>query len=127
MVIQTDTSGRTLGEERLQEWLALVEAGKRVLVIDACHVGKAIHRLASLDLPVARGIEGKAAIARLMKATGTSVLAVASGKKQVLVGVVENGQGRGLFTPVLLKGRVPPTTTQPSPKPRGYDAPSLRP
>ncbi len=95
---------RTLGEERLREWLALVQAGKRVMVIDTCHAGRALPRLAALELPVRRGVEDKAAIARLMQATGTSVLAAASDKQQALAGVVENGQGRGLFTHVLLQG-----------------------
>ena len=50
------------------------------------------------------GVEDKAAIARLMQATGSSVLSAASDKQQALAGVVENGQGRGLFTHVLLRG-----------------------
>ncbi len=95
---------RTLGEERLREWLALVQAGKRVMVIDSCHAGQALPRLAALNPPVVRGVADKAAIARLMQATGTSVLAAASGQKQALAGVVENGKGRGLFTHVLLQG-----------------------
>ena len=94
----------TLGKKRLREWLALVQAGKRVMVIDSCHAGRALPGLAALGSPLARGVADKAAIARLMQATGTSVLAAASDEQQALAGVIENGQGRGLFTHVLLQG-----------------------
>ncbi|MEZ5449409.1 MAG: hypothetical protein R3E89_10625 [Thiolinea sp.] len=38
-------------------------------------------------------MDDKAAIARLMQATGTSILAAASSQQQALEGVVEGGRG----------------------------------
>ncbi|QTR54942.1 caspase family protein [Thiothrix unzii] len=95
---------QALGEEKLRDWLSLVEAGKRVMVIDTCHAGKSLTTLAALDTPAARGMDDKAAIDRLMQATGTSILAAASSQQQALEGIAEGGQGHGLFTHVLLKG-----------------------
>ena len=91
-----------LGEEKLREWLSLIEVSKRMMVIDSCHAGKVAETLAALATP--RGMDDKAAISRLMKATGSSVLAAASSKQQAMEGIIENGQGRGLFTHVLLNG-----------------------
>jgi len=106
VMYENDEAIRThaLSEEKLRDWLSGVEAGKRMMVIDTCHAGKAVNTLASLDTPLARGMDDKAAISRLMKATGTSVLAAASTQQQALEGVVEGEQGNGLFTHVLLKG-----------------------
>jgi len=96
---------KALSEEKLRDWLALVEVSKRLTVIDSCHAGKALNTLASLDQPLVRGAEDKAAIGRLMDATGSSVLAAASSQQQAFEGIAEpGGKGHGLLTHVLLKG-----------------------
>jgi uncharacterized caspase-like protein len=94
-----------LNEAKLKALLSSVETGKRMMVIDSCHAGKAIPVLAALaSLPRGRSINDKAAIDRLMNATGIAILAAASEQQEAMEGIIENGEGHGLFTHVLLKG-----------------------
>lgn len=95
---------QSLGEERLRQLLATIQASKRWMILDTCYAGQAISSLALADLPQARGMENKAAIDRLMQATGTSVIAAASSQKEAYEGIVEGNTGHGLLTHVLLKG-----------------------
>lgn len=95
---------QSLGEERLRELIASIQASKRWMILDTCYAGQAVGNLALANTAIARGMENKAAIDRLMQATGTSVIAAASSQQQAYEGIVENNQGHGLLTHVLLKG-----------------------
>lgn len=82
----------SFSEEKLGEWLASIESGKRIMVIDSCYAGKAES--------IMRAIE------RLGEETNSAsaLFAAASDKQQAMEGIIDNEQGRGLFTYVLLKG-----------------------
>lgn len=79
----------SLSQEKLNELLPKIKAQKSVILLDTCDSG---------SFKLARGLDQKTAIARLMKATGRAVLA-ATGEKELAY-----ESEHGLFTTALLEG-----------------------
>lgn len=88
----------------MRDLIAKIQARKRLMVLDTCYAGKTVATLAQADLPQARSLENKAAIDRLMQATGNSVIAATSSKQEAYEGIVEGNKGHGLLTYTLLQG-----------------------
>lgn len=95
-----------LDESKLRSLLATVSAQKSVIILDTCYAGKmAEANTKNLIVASARGadsIDEKAAISRLMRATGRAVIAAATDSQLALEGY----QGHGYFTSALLEGLV---------------------
>lgn len=93
----------SLDEDTLSQLLASIPAEKSVILLDTCYAGKATKASLSRDnMLAARGgdrLDEKAAISRLMRATGRAVLA-ATGRDQV---ALEGYQKHGYFTFALLE------------------------
>jgi uncharacterized caspase-like protein len=92
----------TLRETSLQEHelvglLAEIEAQKSLVILDTCYAGAFDE---ARQFAFARGIEEKAAIDRLMRATGRAVLAASTSRALALEGY----NGHGLYTYALLEG-----------------------
>ncbi|MGZ4970200.1 MAG: caspase family protein [Methylobacter sp.] len=101
MVIKNDDSLRegSLDQNRLLILLGKIPALKTVVLLDTCDSGS--FSLAALDTKrIARGIDQKTAITRLMRATGRAVLAATSDDNMALEGYDKHG----VFTSVLLEG-----------------------
>lgn len=86
-----------LGQDRLQEWVARIAARKSVLIFDTCESG-------SLTLAGLRGVDAalaqSAAVARLTRATGRTILSAATDTEPALEGY----RGHGVLTYALLDG-----------------------
>lgn len=86
-----------LGQDRLQEWVARIAARKSVLIFDTCESG-------SLTVAGLRGVDAalaqSAAVARLTRATGRTVLSAATDTEPALEGY----RGHGVLTYALLDG-----------------------
>lgn len=94
-----------LSHDFLQQGLTEVSARKTVLILDACESGQlAAAQEPSMKKRKTRGNKGdlaiKTALDRLIRATGSVVLASASEKQVAL----EGHQGHGVFTFALLNG-----------------------
>ena len=76
------------------EDLALVKAGKTLLMLDTCNSGAFVADLGE------RGFREKEAIDRLTRATGHATLAASSDSQSAMEGY----EGHGVFTYVLLEG-----------------------
>jgi WD40 repeat protein/uncharacterized caspase-like protein len=86
---------RGIGQDQLQKWFARILAQKSVLLFDACESGSLIG-----DRLTMRGLEEKAAIDRLTRAMGRTVLTATTDDKPA----IEGYRGHGVFTYVLLDG-----------------------
>jgi uncharacterized caspase-like protein len=87
-------AARSLSVTKLQELLATIPATKSLVILDTCSSGT------FTDRPATRDVGHKAAIARLMKATGRTILASAAHDDVA----IEGYHGHGVFTYVLLDG-----------------------
>jgi hypothetical protein len=88
-----------LNELKLRELLAKIPAQKSLVLLDTCASG--VFASGTLLASRARsGLEEKAALDRLMKATGRAVLAASSDDKMALEGY----RGHGVFTAAVIDG-----------------------
>jgi WD40 repeat protein/uncharacterized caspase-like protein len=84
-----------IGQDKLQAWFARILARKAVLMFDTCEAGSLTER------PVARtrgGLEHKAALGRLIQATGRATLTASTATQEAY----EGHGGHGVFTFALL-------------------------
>ena len=95
-------SERSLSEERLLALLESVTANKSLIILDTCYAGRFVNAMTdgTRVLLASRGASEKAAISRLMKASGRVVLAATTERKWALEGY----KGHGVFTYALLQG-----------------------
>jgi WD40 repeat protein/uncharacterized caspase-like protein len=84
-----------VGQDQLQSWVSRIKAQKSVLLFDACESGSLIG-----DKIAMRGIEEKAAVDRMTRAMGRTVLTATTDNKPA----VEGYRGHGVFTYTLLAG-----------------------
>jgi WD40 repeat protein len=84
-----------VGQDQLQGWVSRIKAQKSVLLFDACQSGSLIG-----DRIAMRGIEEKAAIDRMTRAMGRTILTATTEDKPALEGY----HGHGVFTYALLAG-----------------------
>lgn len=89
----------SLSEADLVALLQIIPAQKSLVVLDTCYAG-AFNAPQQLAMLGTRGLEEKAAIDRLMRATGRAVLAASTDQQLALEGY----QGHGLFSFALLEG-----------------------
>jgi hypothetical protein len=91
-------------QERFLQWLGMIKAQKSLIVLDTCHAGAfATASLGRLTNAVAaRGgdLAEKGAMDRLMRATGSAVIAASSEQQMALEGY----EGHGVFTYAMLRG-----------------------
>jgi hypothetical protein len=87
----------SLSEDDLVGLLEGIKAQKSLVVLDTCYAG-AFDTIG--PLPSARGLEEKAAIDRLMRATGRAFLGASTDRDLALEGY----QGHGLYTYTLIAG-----------------------
>jgi WD40 repeat protein/uncharacterized caspase-like protein len=95
-----------IGQDKLQAWFARIPARKAVLMFDTCEAGTLTVRTAgrperTAALPTAStrgGLEQKAALARLIQATGRATLTASSATQEAF----EGHGGHGVFTFALL-------------------------
>ena len=95
-IYETDDTVRehSLNQEMLRQLLESIPAQRGLLVFDTCESGEAI------QLAAARGgLQNKAAIARLMKATGRAAIAASTSQQQALEGY----KNHGVFTFAVLE------------------------
>ncbi|MHA6299752.1 caspase family protein [Devosia sp. CAU 1758] len=92
----TDESSIAAGgidQDQFQEWLALIPARKSMLLYDTCESGSLTNAAAS------RGLEEVAALARLTRAMGRTILSASTDNAPA----IEGYNGHGVFTYALLK------------------------
>ncbi|WP_157955827.1 MULTISPECIES: caspase family protein [Devosia] len=92
----TDESSIAAGgidQDQFQEWLALIPARKSMLLYDTCESGSLTNGAAS------RGLEEVAALARLTRAMGRTILSASTDNAPA----IEGYNGHGVFTYALLK------------------------
>jgi hypothetical protein len=82
-----------IGQEKLQSWFARIQAKKAVLMFDTCEAGSLTERA-----PTRGGLEQKAALGRLIQATGRATLTASSATQEAYEGY----GGHGVFTFALL-------------------------
>jgi WD40 repeat protein/uncharacterized caspase-like protein len=82
-----------IGQDRLQAWFARIPARKAVLMFDTCEAGSLTQRVATRG-----GLEQKAALGRLIQATGRATLTASSATQEAF----EGHGGHGVFTFALL-------------------------
>jgi WD40 repeat protein len=82
-----------IGQDRLQGWFARIPAKKAVLMFDTCEAGSLAERRVA-----GRGLEQKAALGRLIQATGRATLTASTATQQAY----EGHGGHGVFTFALL-------------------------
>lgn len=94
----------SIGAAKLQQWLASIPARKSVMLLDTCQAGAFSSTLPDIGgrlLALRSGDLGaKAAIDRLMRATGRATLAATNERQFALAG----HDGHGVFTWALLRG-----------------------
>ncbi|HEY1244687.1 MAG TPA: caspase family protein, partial [Hyphomicrobiaceae bacterium] len=83
-----------IGQDRLQAWFARILAKKAVLMFDTCEAGSLTQRVASTR----GGLEQKAALGRLIQATGRATLTASTATQEAYEGY----GGHGVFTFALL-------------------------
>lgn len=82
-----------IGQDKLQAWFARIAAKKSVLIFDTCEAGSLTAR------PTTRGgLEQKAALGRLIQATGRATLTASTATQEAF----EGHGGHGLFTYAIL-------------------------
>ena len=82
-----------IGQDRLQTWFARILAKKAVLMFDTCEAGSLTDRGKT-----GRGLEQKAALGRLIQATGRATLTASTATQEGY----EGHGGHGVFTFALL-------------------------
>ena len=82
-----------IGQDRLQAWFARILAKKAVLMFDTCEAGSLTDRGKT-----SRGLEQKAALGRLIQATGRATLTASTATQEAY----EGHGGHGVFTFALL-------------------------
>jgi WD40 repeat protein len=92
---QTDQSlvRDAIGQDKLQGWFARIQAKKAVLMFDTCEAGSLTQRVVTRG-----GLEHKAALGRLIQATGRATLTASSATQEAF----EGHGGHGVFTFALL-------------------------
>ena len=88
-----DLKETAISQQQLQSWVSRVSAQKSVLLFDTCESGSLTQEA------VTRGLEDKAAIERLSRAVGRTVLTASTDTAPALEGYRQHG----LFTYVLLE------------------------
>ena len=89
-----DLKKTAVSQEQLQSWVSRVSAQKSVLLLDTCESGSLTHKAL-----IGRGLEDKAAINRLSRVVGRTILTAATDTTPALGGYRQHG----LFTYVLLE------------------------
>jgi hypothetical protein len=116
MLYQTDQSfaASGIGQDRIQAWLAKIPAKKSILIFDTCESGSlTMVQLASLR----GGFEQKAAIGRLVQATGRTTLAASLDNQPALEGYrVSSFVRQAEYVDKVLRGRALPISTRASRK-----------
>jgi WD40 repeat protein len=82
-----------IGQDRLQAWFARILAKKAVLMFDTCEAGSLTERARTRG-----GLEQKAALGRLIQATGRATLTASTATQEAFEGY----GGHGVFTFALL-------------------------
>jgi caspase domain-containing protein/WD40 domain-containing protein len=82
-----------IGQDRLQAWFARIQAKKAVLMFDTCEAGSLVERVKTRG-----GLEQKAALGRLIQATGRATLTATTATQEAY----EGHGGHGVFTFALL-------------------------
>jgi WD40 repeat protein len=82
-----------IGQDRLQAWFARILAKKAVLMFDTCEAGSLTERAKTRG-----GLEQKAALGRLIQATGRATLTASTATQEAY----EGHGGHGVFTFALL-------------------------
>jgi uncharacterized caspase-like protein len=82
-----------IDQDRLQAWFARIPAKKAVLIFDTCEAGSLAERKVA-----SRGLEQKAALGRLIQATGRATLTASTASQEAYEGY----GGHGVFTFALL-------------------------
>ncbi len=92
----------SVDQRRLQTWLGAIKAQKSLVLLDTCQAGS--FRMAASSalstFAMAKGLEEKSAIDKLMRATGRAVIAASTERQFALEGY----KGHGVFTYALLQG-----------------------
>jgi hypothetical protein len=89
---ETSIAAGGIDQDKFQEWLALIPARKSMLLYDTCDSGSLTNGVAS------RGLEEVAALARMTRAMGRTVLSASTDDAPALEGY----RGYGVFTYALL-------------------------
>jgi WD40 repeat protein len=84
-----------IGQDQLQAWFARIPARKAVLMFDTCEAGSLTQRTAARTRG---GLEQKAALGRLIQATGRATLTASTSTQEAY----EGHGGHGVFTFALL-------------------------
>ncbi len=84
-----------IGQDKLQGWFARIPARKAVLMFDTCEAGTLTERTGTRTRG---GLEQKAALGRLIQATGRATLTASSATQEAF----EGHGGHGVFTFALL-------------------------
>ncbi|MCK1389020.1 caspase family protein [Bradyrhizobium sp. 21] len=92
---ESSIAKRGIDQEQLQAWLARIPARKSILLYDTCESGSLTG-----DRVQQRGIERVAALEKMTRATGRTVLSASSDDAPALEGY----RGHGVFTYALLDG-----------------------
>jgi WD40 repeat protein len=92
-----------IDEDKLRTLLAKIPAQKSLVLLDTCSAGA----FGGETAPAHRGIEQKAAMARMMRATGRAFLGAAGSGEMALEGY----NGHGVFTAAVLSGLGPAADT----------------
>jgi WD40 repeat protein len=88
-----------IGQDKLQAWFARIPAKKAVLMFDTCEAGTLTERASVRTATLTRGgLEQKAALGRLIQATGRATLTASSATQEAF----EGHGGHGVFTFALL-------------------------
>jgi WD40 repeat protein len=82
-----------IGQDKLQGWFARIQAKKAVLMFDTCEAGSLTQRVVTRG-----GLEQKAALGRLIQATGRATLTASSATQEAF----EGHGGHGVFTFALI-------------------------
>ncbi|MBO0756895.1 MAG: caspase family protein, partial [Bradyrhizobiaceae bacterium] len=82
-----------IGQDRLQAWFAQIPAKKAVLMFDTCEAGSLTEQRVG-----SRGLEQKAALGRLIQATGRATLTASTASQEAYEGY----GGHGVFTFAVL-------------------------
>jgi WD40 repeat protein len=82
-----------IGQDKLQAWFARIQAKKAVLMFDTCEAGSLTERSKTRG-----GLEQKAALGRLIQATGRATLTASTATQEAY----EGHGGHGVFTFALL-------------------------
>jgi hypothetical protein len=96
LIYKTDQSlvDHGIDQDRLQKWFASIRAKKAILIFDTCEAGT----LTTMQRVASRGLEQKAALGRLIQATGRATLTASTATQSAYEGY----GGHGVFTFAIL-------------------------